>query len=108
MSRVRCAQVILDAKPSGEVEFMARLCTGCDTTYLGGATITVPGNLSLRRDSDGMTLIARAGADPASLPTVGSIQVPMSTRANAGCAVTSHDVSQLATAVFDHPHVRRT
>jgi hypothetical protein len=96
-------QVILDAKPSGEVEFMARVCTGCETTYLGGTTITFPGYLSLRRDTDGMTFTARAGSDPAALTTVGSIQVPMSTRANAGWAVTSHDVNQLATAVFDHP-----
>jgi hypothetical protein len=96
-------QVILDAKPSGEVEFMARVCTGCDTTYLGGTAITFPGYLLLRRDTDGMTFTARAGSDPAALTTVGSIQVPMSTRANAGWAVTSHDVNQLATAVFDHP-----
>jgi hypothetical protein len=96
-------EVILDAKPSGEVEFMARLCTGCDTTYLGGANITFPAYLQLTREIDGSTFTARLGSDAAYLSTVGSVQVPMSNDAQVGFAVTSHDLNQIARAVFDNP-----
>jgi len=96
-------QVIVDAKPSGEIEFMARLCTGCDTTYLGGAFLTLPAYVSILRDTNGTTFTARAGASPSTLATIGSVTVPMSSAAHAGFAVTSHDTSQMTTAVFDRP-----
>jgi hypothetical protein len=93
-------EVILDAKPSGELEFMARMCGGCETTYLGGASITLPGYVSLTRD--GSTFTARFGEDPASLTSIGSVVVPMSNPIP-GFAVTSHDTSQIAGGVIDLP-----
>jgi hypothetical protein len=93
--------VILDAKPSGEVEFMARLCAGCETTYLGGVSVTLPSYLELTRGEDGTTFTARAGASASTLTSVGSVQVPMSNAAQFGWVVTSHDASQLTTAILE-------
>jgi hypothetical protein len=95
------ATVILDAKPNGEVEFMARLCTGCETTYLGGVIVTLPSYLELMRGEDGTTFTAKAGASASSVTVIGSVQVPMSTAAEFGWVVTSHDVSQLTTALLE-------
>jgi hypothetical protein len=91
--------VILDAKPSGELEFMARLCAGCDTIYLGGAQLTFPGYISIEKN--GSTFTARFGQDLAALATIGSIDVFMSEWI-AGLAVTSHDVNRTTTAIFEN------
>jgi hypothetical protein len=93
--------VILDAKPSGEVEFMARPCYGCETTYLGGTTITFPAYLRLTRSGD--TFAADVSQDLSSFTRVGAVDVSMQRDALAGFAVTSHDPSRVTTAVFDLP-----
>jgi hypothetical protein len=93
------ASVILDAKPDGGVEFMARLCGGCETTFVGGTTITFPAYLTLTKN--GSTFTAQVSqTEPFGGPAVGSVVVPMPS-AFAGLAVTSHDTSQIATAVFE-------
>jgi hypothetical protein len=92
--------VILDATPNGDLEFMARLCAGCATLYLGGGHISFPGYISIEKN--GSTLTARFGQDPAALETIGSVDVFMS-EWMAGFAVTSHDVNRTTTAVFDNP-----
>jgi len=79
---------------------MARLCAGCETTYLGGAQLTFPGYISIEKN--GSTFTARFGRDPAALETIGSVDVFMSEWI-AGYAVTSHDVNRTTTAVFDNP-----
>src|SRR5207302_3187031 len=43
------AQVILDVRPEGSVEFMTRQTTGGATTYIAGATQTMPAWLKLTR-----------------------------------------------------------
>jgi hypothetical protein len=92
--------VILDAKPNGGLEFMARLCAGCDTIYLGGAQLSFPGYISIEKN--GLTFTARFGQDPAALETIGSVDVFMSEWI-AGYAVTSHNMNRTTTAVFDNP-----
>jgi hypothetical protein len=93
--------VILDAKPDGGVEFMARLCGACETTYLGGATITFPAYLVLIRNGSSFT--ARVSqTDPRGDQEIGTVVVPMSNPYR-GLAVTSHDLSRTAIAVFDDP-----
>jgi hypothetical protein len=92
--------VILDAKPNGDLEFMARLCAGCETIYLGGAHISFPAYISLVKD--GSTFTARFGQDPAALDTIGSVDVFM-LEWIPGLAVTSHDVNQTTTAIFENP-----
>jgi hypothetical protein len=90
--------VILDAKPDGGVEFMARLCGGCETTFLGGASISFPAYLILSRNGSSFTASV-SQTDPSSATTIGSTVVPMS-QPTGGLAVTSHDPSHIATAVF--------
>jgi hypothetical protein len=93
--------VILDAKPDGGVEFMARLCGGCETTFLGATKVIFPAFLSLRRE--GATFTASVFIEDAGdAETVGTITVPMSTP-TPGLAVTSHDPARTTTAIFDQP-----
>jgi hypothetical protein len=93
--------VILDAKPDGGVEFMARLCGGCETTFLGTTKVIFPAFLSLRRD--GATFTASVFTEDAGdAETVGTVTVPMSTP-TPGLAVTSHDPARTTTAIFDQP-----
>jgi hypothetical protein len=93
--------VILDAKPDGGIEFMARLCGGCETTFLAGTQVIFPAFLSLRRV--GPTFTASVFTeDPDDGETVGTVTVPMTTP-TPGLAVTSHDPARTTTAVFDRP-----
>jgi hypothetical protein len=110
------ASVILDITPSGNVEFMARLCGGCETTYLGGATMTFPAYLLLSPGTPdapstftakvSQTRLFRSSTtDPLPTPTtIGTVTVPMSNRIG-GVAVTSHDPSQVTTVTFDNGFV---
>jgi hypothetical protein len=93
--------VILDAKPDGGVEFMARLCGQCATTYLGGAHVIFPAYLSLTRDGATFTASVFTSA-PGDGTNIGSATVPMA-NATAGFAVTSHDPDRMTNAVFDNP-----
>ncbi|HUK36733.1 MAG TPA: hypothetical protein VLV86_22615 [Vicinamibacterales bacterium] len=93
--------VVLDAKPDGGVEFMARLCGGCATTFLGSSQLVSPAFLSLTRD--GATFTARVfAADPSDGEMIGTVTVPMTTP-TPGFAVTSHDAARTTTAIFDDP-----
>ena len=93
--------VIVDAKPDGSVEFMARRCTGCNTEYLGGTQITFPTYLILTRS--GSTYTASVSTtDSAHRTPIGSVDLSM-TDSRPGLAVTSHDPTALALAVFDTP-----
>jgi hypothetical protein len=95
------AMVIVDLKPDGGVEFMARLCTGCAVTYLGGANVGAPAWLRLAHT--GTTFSATVmSADRTVSIDLGSVSVPMSVILP-GFAVTSHDQSQIAVGVFNNP-----
>lgn len=90
--------VILDVKPSGEVEFMARLCAGCETNYVAGGQIIFPNFIRLKRN--GSTFSAGIGDTYYSdKGFVGQIDVPMS-RPVCGLAVTSHNLSRTTRAVL--------
>jgi len=43
------AHVILDVRPGGDVEFMARQCTGCATTFLSTAHVGFPALFRITR-----------------------------------------------------------
>ena len=95
------ANVLLDAKPDGGVEFMARLCRGCATTCIAGTNITFPAYLSLSRD--GSVFYASVYyQEPGDGTNLGSVTVPVS-QPYAGFAVTSHDANAVTTAVLDNP-----
>jgi hypothetical protein len=98
------ATVIVDVKPDGGIEFMARRCAGCPMEFIAGAQGRLPVVLGLFRNADG-TFSAGASdptGNPAARVDFGTITVPMSTPIS-GYAVTSHDTSHTATAVFSHP-----
>ena len=97
------AHVMLDVKPDGGVEFMARLCGGCATTVIASTNMTFPLYLSL--DKQGSTYSATVYAGhPGHSPgiSLGSVTLGMS-QPYTGFAVTSHDSNALTTAVFDYP-----
>jgi hypothetical protein len=95
------AMVILDVKPDGGVEFMARQCTGCPVTYLGGANVGAPAWLRLAHIGSTFTATAMP-ADRSRTIDLGGVTVPMNSIL-AGFAVTSHDPSQVATGIFNNP-----
>ncbi len=95
------AFVILDARPDGAIEFMARLCAGCEVTFIATANITFPSYLELTQN--GSTYSASVfQSNPGAATSLGSVTVPMS-QPYAGYAVTSHNPGAITTAVFDNP-----
>lgn len=95
------AMVILDLKPDGGVEFMARQCAGCAVTFLGSTDIGVPAWFRLTHA--GTTFSATVmSADKSRSVDLGSVTVPMSVILP-GLAVTSHDPSQTAVGIFSNP-----
>jgi hypothetical protein len=93
--------VILDVKPNGEVEFMARPCFGCQTAYLGGTMVTLPATLQLGKDRD--RIYATVVAADGTVTNLGYAVVSFFDGYHVGLAVTSHDPASLATAVFRTP-----
>jgi len=89
--------VILDVRPNGAVEFMARDSTG-STSYLGGTTRTFTNWLKLERT--GTTVGAFSSADGTAWTRVGTIDVTgiLDDWAYYGVAVTSHDTTLVNTA----------
>lgn len=95
------AQVILDVKPDGGVEFMARSVTGGDVAFLAGTNVLFP--VLLRLERNGSTFTASVANNGSSFLTVGSVVVQMPDALEAGLAVTSHDSTHLTRGVFDEP-----
>jgi glucosylceramidase len=93
------AQVILDVKPDGEIEFMQRASAGADTNFLQGAIAGFPAWLRLARV--GALVTASVSGDGVTWTPVG-IATVSSTAGLAGYAVTSHAATP-ATAVFQVP-----
>jgi hypothetical protein len=99
------ASVILDLKPDGGVEFMARMCTGCETTFIAGASTGdsagINAVLSLQRDGATFTAVAYDALLQKRFD-LGSVTVPMSTPMS-GYAVTSHDTNAIERVVYQPP-----
>lgn len=92
--------VILDTRPDGSIEFMTRTTSGGTTTFIAGASQTLPAWLKLVRSGSNVT--GYVSRDGAAWTQVGSTAVSaLPSSALAGLVVTSHDVSQSATAAFD-------
>jgi len=99
------ATVILDAKPSGEVDFMVRSAAGGQMSYIGGAFVTLPAWLRLTwlQPSSGTIEAASAwvSQDGVTWALIAGHSAAFSFEGSnifAGAAVTSHDVTQLNTA----------
>jgi hypothetical protein len=96
------ADVILDVKPDGVIEFMARSTQGGSTTWYGGTGTTGPVWLMLVRS--GSTVAAYAAQDGNPWSSLGTLIVNFPTTVDAGLVVTSHSTQQLNTATFDNVH----
>jgi hypothetical protein len=101
--------VVLDVKPDGGIEFMARAGEAEAMSFLAGASLPMPTWLKLVRSQD--TFTAFVSADGQTWNLVGTVDVPLSTGFRyyyAGLAVTSHDPGVLNTSVVDNVTVEPT
>jgi hypothetical protein len=97
------ADVILDLRPSNDIEFMSRSSNGGDTTYLGGP-VQAPA-VWLRLTRTGTMITAATSTDGSSWSSVGSTTFSATGPVLVGLAVTSHDSSALNTSIFDNVSV---
>jgi hypothetical protein len=95
------ANVVLNVKPGGELEFMARYAAGEQTQYIAGA-FTSGVEIWLQLVSSGTGQIAAAYSENGlSWTSLATANVPLGVDTVAGLAVTSHDVGALHAALFD-------
>jgi hypothetical protein len=93
-------RVILDVKPDGGIEFMARTSDGSSMSFVAGANASFPVWLRLTRS--GAEFTGEISPDGVTWTIVGSVAMTNPTGAASGFAVTSHNPAVLNTAVFDH------
>jgi hypothetical protein len=93
------ADVILDVRPNGSLEFMTRPFAGAATSWLSGGTQTTPTWLKLTRI--GTSVTGYVSANGTAWTQVGNTNMATGS-ALLGLAVTSHDATRLTTAVFDN------
>lgn len=91
------AHVILDVKPDGGIELMARTADGAQTQFIDGISATVPVTLQLERTGSTVTALA---FDQTGLSWQRSLEVSLPVDALTGIAVTSHDRSQVNVSTF--------
>jgi hypothetical protein len=96
------ADVIIDVKPDGGIEFMSRSSDGGSTTWYNGWGATVPVWLALVRS--GSAVYAYAAADGGQWLYVGGVNMSLPATVDGGLVVTSHSTQQLNTATFDNVH----
>ncbi|HXD72858.1 MAG TPA: hypothetical protein VN628_03945, partial [Vicinamibacterales bacterium] len=100
------ANALIDLRPNGTIEFLARQSTGASTAFIASATHTVPVWIKLSRS--GSTIVASISNDGSAWTQVGSTSVTLPASALVGLAVTSHDTMQLNTSTFDNVGVNTT
>jgi hypothetical protein len=93
-------RVILDAKPDGGIEFMARSSAGAPMSFIAGSSASFPVWLRMTRSGDAFT--GEMSEDGSTWTTVGSVTVTMPVDVDGGFAVTSHDPGALNESVFDN------
>jgi regulation of enolase protein 1 (concanavalin A-like superfamily) len=92
--------VLLDVKPGGGSEFMSRSATNGATSYLAGATASVPVWVKLVRT--GTTVTGYTSTDGTNWTTVAATTVPLGTNVYAGLVVCSHSTTTLNTSTFSN------
>jgi probable HAF family extracellular repeat protein len=93
------ATVILDVRPNGELEFMVRRAKGEEMNFIAGGHHNAPIYLRLIRGT--AFVDAQWSADGETWAGVGQIEIDLPDLLYGGFAVTSRDVSSVATAVID-------
>jgi hypothetical protein len=94
------ADVVLDIKPDGGIEFMSRAVAGAETQFVAGASQSPPGWLKLAWS--GGIVSGSVSADGITWRKVGEVSTTLASPAYAGLAVTSHDMSWENSSVFDN------
>jgi hypothetical protein len=99
------AHVVLDVRPTGDIEFMKRDSTGASTTYIGGTNLPLPVWLKLIRSDTVVT--GYVSSDGIAWTSVGTTTANLSnTTSQVGPVVTNQDPNALNTATFDHVEAR--
>jgi hypothetical protein len=93
--------VILDVRPGGEIEFMARHSPGGETEFISGGTTTIPVMLRLTRN--GSSIVGETSLDGTNWNTVGVAAVNFSAAPLAGNVVTSHNRGTITYGSFEEP-----
>jgi hypothetical protein len=99
------ARVILDLKPDGGVEFMARSSAGTPMAFISGSSAPCDGfpcTFWLRLTRTSNDFAGEVSQDGQTWTSVGSVTVAFPTAVQGGFAVTSHDTAALNAAVFDN------
>jgi len=99
-SAANARRVILDVKPDGGIEFMARTDDGTSMSFVAGASASFP--VWLRLSENGAQFTGEISADGTTWTTIGTVTMTNPTTIVSGFAVTSHDPSVLNTAAFDN------
>jgi regulation of enolase protein 1 (concanavalin A-like superfamily) len=94
------SHVLLDVKPGGGVELLARTATGGATSYVAGTTGTAPEWLKLVRS--GTTITGYTSNDGTTWTAVGNVTVSMASNVYIGLAVCSRTTSALNSSTFDN------
>ena len=97
------ANALVNLRPQGTIEFLARASNGSNTTFIASATHAAPVWIKLSRT--GGTIVASLSNDGTSWTQIGSASVTMAANVQVGLAVSSHDTTQLNTSTFDNVSV---
>jgi hypothetical protein len=108
-TEAEAAHVLLDVRPTGDIEFMSRPTAGEPTTFVAGAAHPLPVWLKLVRYHS--TFTGYMSSDGVAWTTVGTVENSLderfrwTDRVKAGLAVTSRDPGVLNTSTFDHVYI---
>jgi hypothetical protein len=94
------ANVLLDVRPNGSIEFMSRPATGATTTLVAVGMQQTPVWLRLTRR--GATFTGEISQNGSAWTVIGSTNAALAVNASAGLVVTSHNVAALGSGTFDN------
>jgi len=94
------AHVVLDVRPTGDVEFMTRSSSGAETTFIAAGSTGIPGWLKLSRS--GTTVRGYVSANGSSWTLVGTTTSGVAASAQVGMVVCSQDTGRTNTSTFSN------
>ncbi len=99
--------VVLDIRPTGDIEFMARTSSGGSMQSIASATHALP--VWLKLNHTGQVFTGFISSDGSTWSQIGSASIdPSYSGYSAGLAVTSHDTTKFNTAAFDNVTITRS
>ncbi|HEY2153862.1 MAG TPA: PKD domain-containing protein [Vicinamibacterales bacterium] len=98
--------VLLDVRPTGDVELMTRESDGGDTAFIAGTTVQLPVWLKITRSQDNFS--GFVSSNGTTWTSVGSVVLSLPPSLNDGIIVSSHDATTLNTSTFDNLSVATT